>query len=337
MDSDGSPVTDAAWRLEDNLKPVWENLDFTVGFGNYWSTTGNAPFDLPKPQYRAHVRLYPTLPARPDSATASLTETQLWSDRFESRRYCWTVFYRFSQMPGPPTTGDKNLADAALRRPRRLSAYYVTLKRPVNARYAQQVGYNPNNASGPVADPWNPQALAPSEDLLLPVPWRIGAELIIPDPGNAAAGVASEITVTPGGIRSDILAEGAALIDDRTGQVFRVVQRRDGTDVTTLTLDKAYNYIDVLNQPEYEPMAADFQEYRQNWERYWAWQPDPTDCAASYPGNPPFECEQEPQHRFYWVFPPPVDAVRGAGNRPLFNGSPPVVDVTIRELVINAD
>jgi hypothetical protein len=55
--------------------------------------------------------------------------------------------------------------------------YYFTLKRPVNARYARQAGYDPDDSSPTVVDLANPQARGPEFDVRLPVPWRFEAGL----------------------------------------------------------------------------------------------------------------------------------------------------------------
>jgi hypothetical protein len=123
-------------------------------------------------------------------------ENQHWEERFELRRHCWSAFYRFNELPGlsfdieskndlngdgTEDAADRDLKIALgnrqLRRSRQLSMYYFTLKRPVNARYARQAGYDPDDSSPTVVDLANPQARGPEFDVRLPVPWRFEAGL----------------------------------------------------------------------------------------------------------------------------------------------------------------
>jgi hypothetical protein len=355
-DGDVVPVGDDTWQLEDNLDVLLADSLGAVFFADNSATSR-------RPLLRPHQRLSLPLSARPldqPANAASDLEKQHWEERFELRRHCWSAFYRFNELPGlsfdiaskndlngdgTEDAADRDLKIALgnrrLRRARQLSMYYFTLKRPVNARYARQAGYDPDDSSPTVVDLANPQARGPEFDVRLPVPWRFEAGLKTL-PSASAAGVPSEIHVPANTLMATVLDDGYVLLDDRVGQVFRITDRRDGSvdgvASVIFTLDRDYTKAAVEDVPDYEPFLSDNEPgetSRFNWARQGQWAEQGCNSDPDGPGR----CdligkEDEPARRTYWVFLPPVDRERGPNGIPLFNGSQPVVGVEVRQLTL---
>lgn len=352
------PVGDNGWRLSDQLVH-W--MGQPLELGTLTDPETNRSYFA---HALAHTRLFPPMTARLPMIPANASANALWDEQFEGRRYCWSVLYRFSRMfgpdpdpgwLGPPLTVENNTTEADLERamaePRELTVYYVTLKRPTAARYARQIGLVGNGS----AATWNdngldePRAMPSSQDVLLPTPWRFKASLISPPVyGGTPSGIPSEILVSDSAaVLANMLAPKTTLIDDRNGQVYRVTQRRDVTgnpNEAVLVLDKEYAYRDI-----YLPRHVTFpdvDELEDNWTRQWHWEKmrcaelDLTDTSDPIVG----ECRQISvfastyddlrSERYYWVFPPPVEAVRAAPGVPVFAGSPPVVEVKTRQVIL---
>jgi len=361
------PVADDGWKLEDNLDYRMDNAPQAVWFRDH------ALYAL-GPQVRAHTRLALPLEARPlavNNPEASVVN--LWEEKFELRRHCWAVLYKFNELPGlsysvfaQDLNGDGNpldpqdlarkyqLAGQDLKQPRSVTAYIFTLKRPVGARYVRQLGYDPSSASSKPIDPAEPEAApnTPSDptDVRLPVPWRFEATLVAL-PSASVPGVPSEIFVpyeAPSGkrnIMADVLDVDFVLLDDRTGQIFRITNRRENAKPTgqtkvgvVFTLDHDYTVDETENVPNYEPDLENSSitaavRARYNWASIGEWQR--TGCAddSSLPACGALR-EDQPEQRRYWVFLPPADAVRGANDTPVFNGSQPVVGVEVRQVAL---
>jgi hypothetical protein len=352
------PIADDSWQLEDNLDVMLADRNpLLTGFTNGDPTLDVLAVPL-SPHLRAHTRLSIPLDARP-ADTADTSVQSLWEERFELRRHCWSAFYRFNELPGlsfdieskndlngdgTEDAADRDLKIALgnrrLRRARQLSMYYFTLKRPVNARYARQAGYDPDDSSPTVVDLANPQARGPEFDVRLPVPWRFEAGLKTL-PSASAPGVPSEIHVPANTLMAAVLDDGYVLLDDRVGQVFRITDRRDGSvdgvASVIFTLDRDYTKAAVEDVPDYEPFLSDNEPgetSRFNWARQGQWAEQGCNSDPDGPGCDLIGKEDEPARRTYWVFLPPVDRERGPNGIPLFNGSQPVVGVEVRQLTL---
>ncbi len=367
---DDVPVGSSSWNLSDQLT-------YWMGDSAYVSTV-IAPVLIKNRFYTASTfardRLFPPMEERPDPADSTLDRARaLWDEQFAGRRYCWSVLYRFSRMYGPDVSIDPldpfnqvigmNCAAAlpttqcteaieevrqSLAKPRELTVYYVTLKRPDNARYAKQEGLI--GAGG--AATWDnsrrldhPRALPITSDVLLPSPWRFEASLTtVPAIGEAPTGIPSEIRVDDS-LLADILIPKTVLIDERNGQIYRVTQRRNVTGnfaSVVLVLDKEYTSSEV-HRPNYTlfPKRYDGPEsLHENWQNKWEWIERDCDNLDLTDGTDPevSGCldiiEDEPEKRYYWVFPPPVDLERAGSGVPVFSGSPPVVDIQTRQVVL---
>jgi hypothetical protein len=138
----------------------------------------------------------------------------------------------------------------------------------------------------------------------------------------------------------EMLQVGTYLFDDRTGGVYQVTARREIDDLSNptviLTLNGEYRSADV-HLADYDPFP-DAASAQANWTNHWNWQALRSKCEQDPGGSACGEwlstVEDEPQRRFYWVYPPPVEAGRADSGIPIFNGTPPVVDVVIRQQVI---
>lgn len=351
------PVSDDGWSLEDNLDLVFGGTPE----GSYFLGESELMRQL---KVRAHVRLGLPLEARPlEKDDPEPQAVALWTEKFELRRHCWAVFYKFEQLSGLDYANFQSglftpnqlqaLTAQGLKQPRKLTLYCFTLKRPVGARYARQLGYDPEDSSSQPIDPAAPEAMPNTPevtDLLLPVPWRFAATLVTL-PSAGVPGVPSEIFIPyksgTGGrnLMTDVLDVGFVLLDDRTGQVMKITNRQvdakppgQSEAGVILTLDRDYTVAEIENVPEYEPKVADLslsnpQKARYNWEKAGDWfasgcDKNPTQAVCNL-----FR-ENEPERRFYWVFLPPVDPERGQNNTPLFDGSQPVVGVEIRQMTL---
>ncbi len=353
-------VADNGWRLDDNLKPRLGDALYVTALAATPPLSPATPNSQPpRPHWArisANARMFPPLPPRPLDDDPGLP---LWKEQFELSRNCWAVFYRFSDMPGPSgstrSTANEcidhgeNPADpacvravreveATLSRNRMLTMYYVTLQRPVDARYARQEGFTFTSGGGTwTRNPPNAPRAIPEAEVALPVPWRIEATLT-PSTVQAIQNQVTNPSAPPTGIPSEIIVEDPVLaamlqketylIDDRTGQIFRVVSRREDASGVVFTLDGEYTADDVINEPDYEPFPKTAEE---NWLSWWNWHD--WSCEED-PGGPNCSTYQEndPAQRFYWVFPPPVESV--LDGMPTFDGTPPVVQIESRQLLI---
>ncbi|MCC7293230.1 MAG: prepilin-type N-terminal cleavage/methylation domain-containing protein [Phycisphaerales bacterium] len=301
-------------------------------------------------------------------------EDQRWDDSLGTRRYAWSAFYRFdtdyvknsagvldlNQDGCDGTSGEplRTYNAESIDETRVMTVYTVTLRRPrANMRYARQdpefVPHpDPREAlrDGPTAI----QALGADKDLMFPSPWRV--QVLLPeklgsrarcadpddnDPRKCPTGVATEITVNDASLGRiddtspswavDLFDRGTIFIDELSGQIYRVEKRRltDDDTVAHLTLDreiviedKGINFGDEDSISACDPSKD----------------PDcsPCDSFKKPPWNVPSnrhldDCERL---RTVWVFPPPVQGGRGAGEPLAFDGSPPVVDISVRTLTV---
>lgn len=269
-------------------------------------------------------RVYPPLPLRPTSDFTDLSsENSRWDDALASRRYAWSVLYRFDHdyvcrtIQDPCGDGRYELRDIG--ETRVITMYYVTLRRPKStARYARQ---DPSIVPHPdprEAEATEVQALGADKDLMFPVPWRV--QVLFPDDkvifsksDPSRTYVPTEISVNHRDARIDrtqpswatgLFDRGTMFIDELTGSVYRVEKARLSDDDQTahLTLDREVVLEDV----------------------------DFGDCDLGKDGN----LKIEERLRTVWVFPPPVQGGRGAGDPLVFDGSPPVVDIAVQTVMI---
>jgi len=362
------PVASSSWHLSDQLTYAMSDsayvarLTAPVLVSNRSYTTG----------IYARDRLFPPLEKRPDATVvANATRVGLWDEQFAGRRYCWAVLYRFSRIYGPSVSIDpidpfrimpacggfspppecelmKDEVRETMAKPREMTVYYVTLKRPDGARYARQEGLVPSGgsaswSSGKLLD--HPRALPETSDVLLPSPWRFEASLtVVPPIGAPPSGIPSEIRVDDS-LLAELLVAKTVLIDERNGQIYRVTQRRSVTGnpaSVVLVLDKEYTAGEV-HRPEYTLFPRLYvgnDSLHENWLNKWEWIVRNCDNLDLTDGSVPNvnECldivENEPEKRYYWVFPPPVDLERAAAGVPIFAGTPPVVDIETRQVVL---
>jgi prepilin-type N-terminal cleavage/methylation domain-containing protein len=261
-------------------------------------------------------RVYPPLPKPPAGAAGAMTpEIKHWQDELNERRFCWSVLYKQDFNPhDPPTTSTG---------PRSMILYLVTLRRGQDThRYARQ---NPGVAGGgelvpayrdpdPLVvgglnapgDYFEPAAHGPTEDVVFPVPWRIQIDLAMPVvPPTPPTGVPTEAYANKNGetnrLVTEMLPEGAWMIDEINGLVYRVASRQilpTDPDQAILTLDQEVLFADVDD-------------------------------------NGDDTIQPEELIRTVWVFPPPVEK-RPNGTAPLqFNGPQPVVGIELRKIVVS--
>lgn len=363
-DNKERPVADDAWMLEDNLDVyLAERGALQTGFNVPLVEAMRAALG---PQVSPQSRLALPLGRRPratDTPAPHAEVMKLWQERFDGCRHSWAVFYRFSELPGagyavfapignPLTDPQKEkVSTEELRQPRQLNVYCVTLKRPIGARYARQQGYDPQESSPEPADLTAPEPRDPEFDVLLPVPWRFEAELaVLPidtDP-NYVPGAPAEIIVKPPTntgvqpIMLEALDKDFYLIDDRTGQVFTVTNRRtDGLNVV-LTLDSEYTRAQIIDTPEYEPQLSGssvpaIEQLQHNWKIASLWKhhgcdidPDRPQCDSALLSQK----EDEPERRTYWVYLPPVEQRSSPSDPLIFSGTQPVVAIEVRQIAM---
>lgn len=282
-------------------------------------------------------RLYPPMPVRPKLDLSDLSPDNLrWDDALSQRRFAWGVFYRFDSEYVCRTTEARCPDDGEpthtyvlpdVGETRLINLYYVTLRRTrPTARFARQ-----DPAVVPHPDPREAKltvvrALGPEKDLMLPVPWRV--QVLLPqalastrecaDKGtNCPTGVPTEITVndtTNGRIDATtpswvvgMFERGTVFIDELSGQVYRVQKRRlsDNDTVAHLTLDREMvledvNFLACREDDDVPPKLNDFERLRT-----------------------------------VWVYPPSVQGDRKAGDPLVFDGGPPVVDISVRSVSIS--
>ncbi len=301
-----------------------EVIDWKIPDDDVEAIFGEALFRYHQVRFRS--RVYPPLPAR-ESSNLSIADPA-WDAALDTRRFAWAVFHRLREPIGPDPSallGDPNFAaqyDAQenINTTRLFDVYPVTLRRPRStSRYAQQdpdfVPY-PHDLSAPVVAP---AALPATEDVMLPVPWRVQVWIpvteIPDDPaGWIPSGIPTEIEVPVPGVTGaaaflvDIFPTGAWFIDEISGEIYRVTKRRvsvDG-DKAFLTLHREMTFDDVDIPSSYPPCDG---------------------CTDNM-------IDPVERQRTVWVFPPRVEAVRGQDDVPVFSGSQPVVSIEIRSLSV---
>jgi hypothetical protein len=264
------------------------------------------------PRLRIHDRFYP--PLRPRVSEDLRQRDTWWDDVLENRLYAVAVLHRMKERvgpeppPAPPPPGEtvEESAARAISSSRSIDLYLVTLRRgPSTQRYARQ------DTSGTSIPDVNdrtivaqPKALGPDSDLRLPTPWRV--QVVFPDETVLPierTGIPTEIKVNPtefdaGSYVVDLLPEGTSIIDEITGNVYQVAQRRFlGVDQerATLTLDT-------------EVLVSDIDD-------------------GEFPGDGRLQSDE--RLRTVWVFPPPVE--RG-GSSPSFTGASPAIAVDVRTI-----
>ncbi|GJM23888.1 MAG: hypothetical protein DHS20C16_03030 [Phycisphaerae bacterium] len=355
LSNSGDPiaVSDHGWRLNDQLVHRFADSFMIQKLAE--------PDSEEDPVYVSTVRpgerLVPPMKEPPAVGDPNYDKKQaLWAEQFAGRRYCWSALFRFSEIYGPDPDSDPNNKfdsedpfplqnnlnadeiEKKLGARRTLTVYTVSLKRPDNARYARQEGIvgNGNTASWDSSKQMDhPRALASDHDVLIPTPWRFKASLVsIPAFQGVPSGIPSEIRVTDT-VLAEMLVSQTVLIDDRNGQIYRITQRRtSSTDPATvvLVLDKEYTSKDVYG-PAYVPFPDNEDDAERNWLNEWEWEKRNCDADKTLCDNSGAS-ETELADRYYWVFPPPVESERAANGVPIFAGSPPVVDIETRQVVL---
>ncbi len=319
-------VAEDPWLLEQalNLSNPGLNLNQGVIGSSYYN-----------PQVRAYQRLHPPLPQRrnieehiprlnPTDVTANFVDNDdNWDDRVASRRFVWAVLHQQKKQLAATTQ------DAASVRV--FDMYYVTLRRPQPTnRYARQDNA-PTNLPNPydiTPPPVVPEAMEPSEDVMLPVAWRVQVEFPATivrqfNAGvNTATNIPTVVQVPPEGFSGSDAAKrmlvtmfprGTIFIDEITGQVYRVTRARvlePLGDKTFLTLDREVFFED-LDLPANDPRCAGV-------------------CA-------PGVLEPEERVRTVWVYPPPVQEREAGDTYPVFAGSTPVVDIEVQTITVTPD
>jgi len=316
-------VPEEPWQLEWMDDTFLEDLDI-VPTGGIQSYRDRSYFT---PRIRFHERLYPPMKARsdPDLSVADAT----WDDTLDSRRHCWAVFHRLRELVGPDSTtssttpSHEEQAQRAIVNQRVFDVYFVTLRRPrTTPRFAVQ---DPNSAPNPIDRTFKaaaPADLGPQDDLALPIPWRMQIEF---DPATVVLGDDSDnnpddpthlLTYVPteakvhlrptSSYALDIFQDGTLLIDEVSGQIYRVTKQRipaslpGGQTIAVLTLDREIVIEDL----------------------------DDGDTAGD--GS----LLDDEFLRAVWVFPPPV-LPRSDGDDPVFEGRSPVVGIEVRTVSIS--
>jgi hypothetical protein len=271
------------------------------------------------PQVRLYQRVYPPLERRENVAADGVFEDDdnRWDDAFGTRRFGWALLHRLSE---PIEHEDIT---------RSFDLFIVTLRRPnPNYRYARQDGEKPvpdacNVTGGPVV----PEARPAEDDVMFPVPWRVQVQF--PDTmasRDDPTGVPTEVLVPPSDASDDeevnrmlagMFPTGTYFIDEITGDVYKVVQRRE----TDATGQLAYLTLDRPLKPTPEVFREDL-HIDQN---------DPR-CPDPYCNNS--ELDDAELLRTVWVFPPSVEATRGPKDTLVFEGNQPVVGISVRNLLV---
>jgi len=314
----------APWLLD--RVALGTNVDSVDEFCGSFGNTEVCTRSFLSPQVIFESRVYPPLrprkPAVTDAAGKFLDSDPKWDESLDGRRFAWAVFHRLRERVGPckgdPTEGPKALA--AVDDPREFDVFYVTLKRSQSTyRYAQQ---DPESAPDPMwdpqcplddtptAEPVEPKALGPDEDLMLPVPWLV--QVYFPEEPSIAAsaspiGVPTEVEVNTDKAPSadfvvDLFPSGSSFIDEVSGLIFKVGKRRLQTTKGGNPRETAYLTLD--REVYIEEIDVNGDGLLSDWELL----------------------------RPVWVFPPPVDGNRADGDDPTFVGKHPVVGLNIRTL-----
>jgi prepilin-type N-terminal cleavage/methylation domain-containing protein len=282
------------------------------------------------PQVGVGPRMYP--PINPPPADVASPEFAVWLEKFNTRRYAWAVLHRLRRpvgpvnVPGPPLflTEANSVplareAASAAGTTRTFDFYFVTLKRPsVMSRYAVQ---DPDSAPVLGSDAVEiavPAAQEETEDVLLPVAWRVQVEFPVNvksrngagfNPPDPPTGVPTEVQVPVSGVSGDsspiligMFPTGTRFIDEITGQIYRVTGRRLNAESTLafLTLDR-------------EVLLEDL------------------DNSVVFGGDG--VVQRVDAVRTVWVFPPPISERNGATIA--FDESTPVVGIDIVTLSLS--
>ena len=133
-------------------------------------------------------------------------------------------------------------------------------------------------------------------------------------------GTPTEIQVNPTKVPTapfvvDFFQQGTPFVDERNGEVYRVVKRRfagDDEDHAFLTLDQEV-LLEDIDDGYYDIPPHGGNEH--------------LDSAH----------EREELIRTVWVFPPPVEAGRLRNGTPVFAGKQPVLSIEVRRLTIEPD
>lgn len=235
-----------------------------------------------------------------------------WDDALEKRRFSVAILHRLREEVDPTPDG--------VNQTREFDIYYVTLRRPQpTLRYARQnpdLEMTPNPLARAVVV--TPVALPPEQDVMFPSPWRVqvyfpAALASTTDPANLPSGVPTEVEVNTLPVATaefvvDVFQRGTQFIDEITGAVYRVVNRRIAQGTTGTMQDQAFL---TLGR---EVFIEDI------------------DDSPETGGSNSIELDES--IRTVWVFPPPVDAERNANDEPVFVGKQPTVGIEIRKLTL---
>ena len=300
------------------------------GIGDFLALAdGSSIYPYPAPTIRSLARpgvqvalqdrVYPPLPPPPGAATPAASfssQASRWRSLLEQRRYCWSVLAKldydvtvhdpaYRPATGPPVPTRSSTRSYTL--------YYVTLHRGQGTnRYARQNSNSAPRYHRPLASPSGygppPAALAQSEDVLLPVPWRVQIELAPPPvPPNSETGLPTEAYTNLGGqtdrIVTEMIPRGSYLIDELNGLVYRVAKR----EIEPANPDRA-----VLTLDQQVPRAS--------------LDDDRSSGSPAYPDDP------NELVRTVWVFPPAIER-DSSGDLVGFTGAQPVAGIEVRTMV----
>lgn len=289
---------------------------------------------------RAFQRVYPPLPAR-KSPSFQVADPQ-WDLSLNQRTFAWSVLHRMRDFGAPaapagdpPITGPQTKDPVAVAkakesaaRSRTVELYIVSLRRPTaTSRFARQ---NPQSAPNPylLDRPaqqmvTSPQALPSTQDVLLPVPWRVQVEFPTAlNDRNTATAIPTEIQVPAAGMQEPaaqlvvgMFSPGTQFVDELNGSVYRVIGRRvtgGNNEVATVTLDREV-LIEELDLPA-EYSSCQF-------------------CAPlAQTGG---QLDPEELVRTVWVYPPAITPRSATDTRVYFTGAQPVVDIEVRTLQLS--
>ena len=263
-----------------------------------------------------HERVYPPMSVRDnvDLITGEFDgEDDRWDDALATRRYGWSVFYRLREVVEPGDAGAPGT-------PRSFDMYYVMLRRGQSSlRYARQATDpaslpDPCDLTGSAVDL---AAMDSDMDVMFPVPWRV--QVLFPTSilcGTVPTGIPTEIEIPPPGVSTktgtmliQMFQRGTRFIDNLNGQVYRVNDRRVAADLkkATLTLDREVLCEDLDISPENDALC------------------NPCDVDILIDAE---------LRRTVWVFPPPVQPRAKGDDVPVFSGSPPVIAIDVRALIV---
>jgi len=281
-----------------------------------------------RPLLSFHQRVYPPMRARLDELDLQTPGVDdVWDAQLESRRYVFAVLHRLNDDYFNEVYADYlqngNRIGNLMGLTRDFTMYYVTLRRPrATQRFARQdPDFTPDRSMPDTAV--RPMPLPADQDVMFPVAWRV--QIALPDPKTAlkptleATGIPTELAVNIdpfSGYNSalwpddlavvEMFRRGAAFIDERSGQVYRVEKRRlagDDDERAWITVDREIVIEDVDDGP------------------------------GGFFRNGTIDPESEVL-RIVWVYPPSVKR-RTSIRAPLeFDGAQPVVGIDVRSLTV---